>query len=265
MPAIDTILCNAVNPGAAGAVASVAASGDSLQVRLGDPQRKVYLEAMGRMGAAAGFFGVRSPALHDFTKGLRIRPPESPSTYTIPPLADQLLTPGDTLLAEIGGGAAETDIAWLSVYYESLGAIGARLHRWSELSGNVKNIKTIEVAVVSNAVIGAWADTLITATEDLLAANWDYAIMGYSTTVPFGCVGVRGLETGNLRICGPGSSQEVVTSEFFLDMDQKNGRPWVPVINSGNKGGIQVSVAANTASVAGTVSLYVAQLNSNIG
>lgn len=264
MSAIDTILCAAVNPGAGPTLATTAASFDSLQVRAGNSARKVYLEGLGRMGTAAGFFGVRSPSLHDNTRGIRIPVAESPSVYTLPPEVDQVLQPMDILTAEISGGAAETDIGWLSIYYEDLGGVTARLHTWPELSGLIKNIKPLQVNVTSSATIGAWTDTLITATEDLLIANTDYAVLGYIDNSNFGVVGIKGTETGNMRIGGPGSTSELVTSGYFIKMSRDSGRPWIPVFNSANKGATSVSVCASTASVAGSVTLILGQLSSQV-
>lgn len=265
MAAIDTILCAAVNPGAGPTLATTAASADTLQVRAGaNTARKTYLEGMGRQGTTAGFFGVRSPSLHDNTTGIRVTPAESPSLFSMPAEVDQVLQPGDFLVAEISGGAAETDIGWLSIYYEDLGGINARLKRWGELKGNVKNIKPLRVACTSSAVVGTWTDTLITVTEDSLIANTDYALIGYISNSAFGCIGIKGAETGNLRICGPGSTSELATTDYFVRMDRDNDRPWVPVFNAASKGGLFVSVCAATASVAGVVTLILAELNSNV-
>lgn len=262
MAAVDTILCAAVNPGAGPTLATTAASADSLQVRAGNTARKVFLECIGRMGGTAGFFGVRSPSLHDNTRGIRVPVAESPSVYTLPSEVDQVLQPMDLLIAELSGGAAETDIGWLSIYYEDLGGISARLKDWSAVSGLIKNVKPLTVAVTSSATIGAWTDTLITATEDLLVANTDYAVLGYIGTSAFGVVGIKGTETGNLRIGGPGSTSELATSDYFIRMNRDSGRPWIPVFNSANKGSTSVSVCAATASVAGSVTLILGQLSS---
>jgi hypothetical protein len=262
--AVDTVLCAAINPGAGPAVATVTASGDSLSVRNSNPARKAYLENMIRAGAASGFVQVRSPMLHDNVRGIRITPNESPSLYSMPDEVDQVLQPQDALIVELSGGAAETDLAILQLYYEDLPGISARLHNWSEIQNNVKSVKTLSVAVTSSATIGAWVDTVITTTENLLHANTDYAIVGYTSSAVLSFIGVKGAETGNLRIGGPGSSLEFGTSDYFVLMNQRNGRPWVPVFNSANAGGFFVSVAANTASVAATVELILVELSSNL-
>lgn len=262
--AIDTILAAVVNPGAGGAVAGVANSGDTLQVRNANSARAVYLEGLIRAGATAGDIKITSPALHDNVFGIRVKPNETPSIFTLPAELDQTLVPMDTLVMTIGGGAAETDLGVLQVYYEDLPGISARLHRFGELTGLFGNVKPVRVAVVSSAVIGAWSDTVITTTEDALQANHDYAVLGYVTDTNLAAVGIKGAETGNLRICGPGTTSELVTSNYFVNMDTKNGRPWVPVINSANKGGIFVSVCAPAASVAAVVTLILVELKQNL-
>lgn len=262
--AIDTILTAAVNPGAGPTVATTAASADTLAVRNSNSSRKAYLENIIRMGATAGFVQVRSPMLHDNVFGIRITPAESPSVYSLPDEVDQVLMPQDNLIVELSGGAAETDIALLQIYYEDLPGISGRYHNWSEIVGNTKSIKPLRVAVASPAIVGAWSDTVITTTENVLHANTDYAVVGYESNSAFGFVGIKGAETGNLRVGGPGSTSEFATSDYFALMNQRNNRPWVPVFNSANAGGIFVSVCAATASVAGVVTLILAELANNL-
>lgn len=258
--AIETILINAVNPGAAGAVGSTVASGDPTIVRAGNTARKVYLENIVRQGTAQGFVQVTSPMLHDPVQGIRITPNESPSVYSLPAEIDQVLQPQDQLTVTISGGAAETDLAALVVYYEDLPGIDARFFRWADIAGNIKNVKPLRVAVVSSATIGQWVDTAITSTENMLHANTDYAIVGYMTNAALACIGVRGSETGNLRVCGPGATSEFATTDYFMLMDQRNNRPWIPVFNSANAASVFVSVAASTASVAAVVELMLVEL-----
>lgn len=262
--AIDTILAAAVNPGAGPSVATTALSGDTLSVRNSNQARKAYLENIIRMGTAAGFVQVRSPMLHDNVRGIRITPAESPSIYSLPDEVDQVLQPQDTLIVEMSGGAAETDIALLQVYYEDLPGISARLHNWSDIQNNIKSVKPLAVAVTSSATAGAWTDTVFTTTEQLLHANTDYAVVGYMTNSAFGAIGIKGAETGNLRVCGPGSTSEFATTDFFALMAARNGRPWIPVFNSANVGGVFASVCAATPSVAGVVEFILCELATNL-
>ena len=263
-PAIDTILTSATNPGAGPTAFTTANSGDSLQVRSFPLTSPAYLDHIIRMGTTAGFAQVRSPLLHDNVQGIRVTPGESPAAYTLPAQAQQSLMPQDALVVEGSGGAAESDIIALVNYYTNLPGTEARLHSWGDIKGNIKYVKPIRVAVTSSATVGAWVDTAITSTENLLHANKDYAVLGYSTNTALGVVGVKGIETGNLRACGPGATLEFPTTEWFVRNSDKSGLPYIPVFNSANAGGVFVSVAAATASVAATVELICAELVNNL-
>lgn len=260
---VDTILTAAVNPGA-GAVATVAASGDSLAVRLGNPARNIYLEGLIRAGTTKGFMAVVSPALHDNVNGIQVNPNESPSIESLPAEPDQKLVPGDNLVVKLSGGAAETDIGLLQLYYEDLPNQGARLHRYSDISGLIKSIKPQKVAVTTNATIGAWQDTVMTVTEDVLHPNTDYAVLGFATDTNLGFIGIKSGETANLRIGGPGTTSEWFTSNYFIRQDERNGRPWIPVINSAARGSTFVSTCNNAASTAAVITLLLAELSSNL-
>lgn len=261
--AMDTILVSAVNPGAGPAAALPNGNGDSLTVR-SFATGNAYLEGLVRMGGTAGFVQVRSPALHDNVRGIRITPGESPALWALPAEYSQDMVSQDNLIAEMSGGAAETDIAALLMYYENLNGIAARLHSPGDIMGNIDSIKPQAVAVTSNATAGLWTDTLVTVTENLLHANTDYAVLGYVASAALGLVGVKGQDTGNLRICGPGATSEFATSDYFVLMSQRTGRPHIPVFNSANAGSFFVSVAAATASVAATVELILAELSTNL-
>lgn len=262
--AIDTVLVAAINPGAGGAVGTITASGDSLSVRNFNPPDQAYLEGIIRMGTAAGFVGVTSPLLHDNVRGIRITPSESPAVYALPAEVTQGLQAQDTLIVTISGGAAETDVALLQIYYTNFPGLAARLHSRGDIAGNVANVKPIAVAVTSSATIGAWVDTVITTTENLLHANSDYAVLGFSTNAALAAIGVKGPDTGNFRVCGPGSTSEFVTDDYFALMSDRTGRPHIPVFNSANANGTFVSVCASTASVAATVELICVELTNNL-
>lgn len=264
MAALDAILVNAINPSAGPAAGTVIASGDSLSVRNFPQTNNAYLDNIVRMGTTAGFVQVRSPLLHDNVQGIRITPAESPSVFSLPGVALQVAHPQDTFIVELSGGAAETDIAILTMYYENLPGASARLHMWSDISPIVKNIKPIRVAVTTSATVGAWVDTIITVSEDLTHANTDYAVLGYAPNAALGYVAIKGIDTGNLRAGGPGATQELATTNYFVAMSNDNGRPAIPVFNAANKNGTFVSTCAATASVTAVVELICAELTTNL-
>lgn len=261
--ALDTILASAVNPGAGGAAAVTTPSGDSLGIRSFAKTDTAYLDALTRMGTTAAFAQVASPLMHDPVTGIRITPGESPSMFALPGMNGQDLSPQDVLTATIAGGATETDVMALHLWYSNLPTSG-RFHNWGDIEGNIANIKTQRVAVTSSATIGAWSDTLIGTTENLLKANTDYAVVGYETNTALAVVGLRSQDTGGLRACGAGSISEFPTTQYFRYMAEKTGRPYVPVFNAANVNNTFVSVAAATASVAAVVTLILAQLTNNL-
>ena len=258
--AADTVLASAVNPGAGGATAVVTTSGDSNVVRYFNPSSNAYLDLVTRMGTTAGFAQVTSPALHDAVTGIRVTPGESPSVFAMPAGGSQPLEPGDTLSLTVSGGAAETDVMALHTYYQDCPGFNARLHSIGDIQGNIDNIKTQRVSVTSSATIGAWADTLVGATENLLVANKDYAVLGFISNTALAVIGIKGGDTGNLRVCGPGSTLEFATSQYYWWQSDRTGRPYIPVFNQQNVNNTFVSVAAATASVAAVVTLIVAEL-----
>lgn len=257
--ALDTILAAATNPGA-GPTAMTAANGDSFGVRALNSGAKAYLDMITRQGATAGFVQVRSPKMHDSTQGIRVTPGDTPSAFALPGDIRQPLFQLDVLTVECSGGAAETDVAALHTYYEDTPGSAATLISPGDLAGNVANVKPIRIAVTSSATAGQWADTVITATEDLTKANEDYAVIGYTTQTALAVVGLKGPNTGNMRACGPGALIGLDTTNYFYNMSEQLGVPYIPVFNQANKNGTFVSVAAATASVVAVVELICVEL-----
>lgn len=260
MPAIDTVYTFVANPGA-GPTAFAAAAGDSLNVRnFNSGTDQCYLEQMWRRGATAGYARVRSPRLHDNVTGLNLYSGEVIDTLSFPIEAAQPLAPVDALIVEGSGGGAETDAAVLSLYYTNIQGSNARLNGWGDISGLIKSYKPFQVAAPAGA--NAWTDTVITTTENQLHADTDYAVLGYRSSAAAGAVGIKGQETGNLRICGPGTTTTLDTTDWFLRNARLSGLPYIPVFNSNNRASVYVS-AIDVAAVAGLiVTLFCAELSS---
>jgi hypothetical protein len=263
MAAIDTIIGTAANPSTT-FTAVTFNTGDSGAVRSFPATDSAKIERVMRGGATAGAVRVLSPRVHDNVRGITYTSAENPSVFNMPQMMGQQVYPQDTLAVSVTGGTAETDLAVLSIYYNNLPGANARLHSWADVNSLIRYIKPLEVDVTNSATKGAWTDTVITATEDLLIANTDYAVLGYITDTNITAVGVKGTETGNLRICGPGTTASDDTSSFFVDWSNNEGTPHIPVINSANKGGIFVSTADQAASSTPKVQLILACLSSNL-
>ena len=261
--AIDTIVGHAVNPGAAVTGVTMAA-GDSASIRSFNPPASAKIERIVRAGGTAGLVQVRSPLMHDMTRGIRFTSSEDPLVVALPLETGQLVNSQDTLTIELTGGAAETDLAILSLYYQNLQGGSARLHSWGDIAGLIVNIKPVEVDCVASAAIGTWTDTALNVTENLLKANTDYAVLGYVTDVEVAYVAVKGQDTSNLRIGGPGKVDSDETSDLFVFWGNREGTPHIPVINAANAGSTFVSVVDDEASTAVKVQLVLAQLSQNL-
>lgn len=258
--AIDSINTTATNPSGT-YTATAAAAGDSLTIRNFPATSPAYLEHIIRRGATAGAARVRSPRLHDNVTGINQFSGEVVDTLSLPNQLNQPLYPSDTLIAEVTGGAAETDGIGLLVYYSQLPGVTARLANWGDISGIIKSVKPFQVAVTNSATIGAWTDTVITTTENQLHADSDYALLGYRTSAALSMVGLKGQETGNLRVCGPGTTTTLDTEDWFLRWNLAAQYGTIPVFNANNRASLYVSTCDVAASTAATITLVCAELS----
>jgi hypothetical protein len=249
--ALEVITGRALNPGA-GPTALVANTGDSFTIRSTPMENPPRLRGIWASAATAGLVQVRSPRLHDQTQGIRFEVPAAVQRNFLPDWAVQQLYPQDTLVFEIGGGAAETDAAALLVEYPDLPGIDARLVGWDEIANRIVNLVTVRVGVAGPVVAGDWSPgTALNATTDLLKANVDYACLGYQSNTSCLAVALKGPDTGNLRVGGPGPVESLETRDFFLSLNKNAGIAAIPVINAANKGPTLAHVAHTTA--AGTI------------
>lgn len=263
--AVDTIGLHATAAGAAGKAATVS-TGDTLTVRAFPQAATAKLAAIFRHDETAteGFVQVKSPRLANNVTGIKVRALGNPSTNLLGSGGQQSLYSTDTLVANISGvaTATHTTFAALQVYYSTLPGVAARLHSWGDISGAVQNIFT-QTVTIDVAVAGTWVTKLSNATADLMAANTTYALLGYLVDLAYGCVGIKALETGNLRVCGPGTTRPEVTAGYFVDQSNRLGLPFIPVVNSNNRGNVNVTANAGAAA-AGKVSLLWAELSTQL-
>lgn len=257
--AIETIGGSATNPGAAG-LAVTMATGDSNRVRSFNPQTSGKLIAAVRQGATEGFLQIASPALHDNVRGIRFITSETPTVFAMPREIGQPLASGDTLAITLAGGTAEVDTFALTIAYDDVAGLAARLHSWGDIQGFVEHIKPLEVDFNTNATAGVWQDTVITTTEDLLNADRSYAVLGYSTDTAVTAIGVKGQETGNVRLCGPGTTATDDTNDYFAFLSEQFGISAIPVVSANNKGSIFISCLAVATGAAVKAQLWLARL-----
>ncbi len=260
MEVIDTFL----TAGATGTTPAAVTvySGDTLTVRNFDPPAKAYLGDIWTAAATAGIARLRSPLLHDNVQGLRFRmigaagPRDLLTEYELQQLHAQ-----DTLIAEIQAGATETDGLSFVNYYEDLPGVDARLIGLEQLTPRIVNLVNVEVACATGTAIGSRCTSVaLNASFDLLKANTDYALLGYESDVTGQSVGVRGPDTGNLRLGGPMTTERIESRDWFVRLNKRLGVPCIPVINSANKAGTFVDNCQVVSGVAANITLVMAQL-----
>lgn len=181
--------------------------------------------------------------------------------------ASQGLYGQDTLTVganfNVAPGAAAIQHIVCQVYYEDLGGSAASLRHWSEVQPSIIEYMGIKVSATSAASPGSWgAGVALNSTYDLLKANQNYAVLGFTTLAAVAAVGIQGPDTGNYICGGPNSVQTASTRDYFKRLSLESGFPTIPVIQSANKGGTNVVVAASAAATAYDVTLVCARLSS---
>lgn len=237
------------------------ATGDSGTVKAYNPASQAWLLNIWANQATAGTVRVRSPRLHDNVQNLRFGVTAATPQPLISDRARQMLYPQDVLIVEQAGGGAETDALSLLNWYGDLPGTAARLYQWADIASRVVDILSIECALTTGTTLGDYVGSqAINATFDLLEANRDYAILGYDTSAAVCSIGLRGPDTGNLRIGGPGSTQRLETRDWFAYQADVNNVPLIPVINAANKGATLVDVVQTTANSNPTIDFVAALL-----
>jgi hypothetical protein len=261
--ALEIVNSYVTNPGVGPAVvATTPFPGDVLAVRNFNNPDTCSLLDMWAQTTTAGLARVRSPRLHDNVQGIRERTIAATNRVLTSPFATQPLYAQDVLIAEMFGGAAETDgMAWIN-YYSNLPGVAAQLFTWAQIQPRILDLLTVEVQMAGGAAVGAYSVPLaINSFTDLLEANSSYAILGYDTDVVGLSVGIRGPDTGNLRVGGPMTPERLETRDWFVRLSNVYGIGAIPVINSANKGATLVDNAQTVAGVASNTVFQLALLH----
>jgi len=257
---IEVVAGRVTNPGGT-FTALTANTGSSFTVKSAQESSPVFLDDMWAKGATAGVFRLRSPRLHDNTTGIAAPYQTTNSRSALDYIPGQPLVPNDAIIAEATGGAAETDVAAAVYYYENLDGIAAVLASHDEILPRVKNLVTVQVNVTGAATLGDWsAGTALNATDDKLHADETYALLGYLPTNPVLAIAIAGADTGNLRVGGPGTSEQLETRNWFVRKSIETGRPYIPVIKANNKGSTLVFQCDNAAGATNNTFLILAEL-----
>ena len=265
--AIDTVAFQRLSGAGADAapVAASAAPGDSFTVRSFAAPATARLERVMYQGRLSDILQIKSVLMHDAVEGIQFVPGQSPAKRLLPKGYGQQLNSQDTLTVALQVGAATTqDAGALSIYYSNLGGSAARLHMPADYLSSIKNLKVLRVTMPAGGAAVTWLDAVITTTENLLHANTDYAVLGYLTDTPLVCVGLKGIDTGNLRVCGPGTVDDLATMDYFAQLSLDDGTPHVPVFNAANAGSTFISAFGVLSPTGANIQLICAELGANL-
>jgi hypothetical protein len=225
---------------------------DSLTVRYSDPAKKIWLLHIGMMAdalAAGTLMELKSPKLHDNVHGIRLR-----HSGTVVPLTElvegmpQRLYAQDTLSWQLAGnsGAGSINPGWMLLYYEDLQGIAARLIDVPTLKARYVETFTVETQLTGAATGAYSAGVAANANFDFFKPNTDYALVGYTVDRACSSVHLRGADSGNLRVGGPGAVHlPHATAEWFPRLATAFGIPLIPVFNSAAKQGIFADVVTD--------------------
>jgi hypothetical protein len=202
---------------------------------------------------------------HDQTFGIRLAVPSgallAPTTrpsLVSPAGFDQPVFPSDVLTVNVNGTAADNANVTAILYYPDLPGIDGRFTTSAFVRQNMKNLVGVRVSPTSGA--GNWGATVaLNSVTNLLHANTDYAVLGFTCQTACAAVAIQGIDTGNLRVGGPVLANPEHDAYLFADLSDKYAVPLIPVINSNNAGAINVQ-AAHTAAAAKVIDVLLAEL-----
>lgn len=258
--ALQVLTGRVTNPGAT-ITAVTMNTGDSNVIRNTSLQSPVNIISAWAMGATAGLIRVRSPLLHDALQGIRLRYNANNPDPLFAEELQQMVLPQDTLTLEMTGGGAETDMFSLLVEYDDLSGVAAQLVTWEQIAGQIESYSGVECNLTSGATAAQYGGSqALNANFDLFKRNRYYAIVGYLTDTAFGTLGLSGSDLGNLRVGGPGSIRNELTSGWFVDLARRDNAPRIPVINSANVAGVNVDLATPATATAINVTFICALL-----
>lgn len=242
--------------------AVAANSGESLTIPNFTPGSECDLFAPFSPGATKGQARIRSPRLHDAAQAIRLQRGAASFEPLMPLKLKQPMYPADTMIAEVTGGAAETDMLCYCLWFQDLPGVAARLAMWGDISNRIKNILGQEVDLTTGGTAGQYGTArALNFSFDTLKANTDYAVLGYVTDVKCAAVCLYGPDTGNQHVGGPAPiTPNRDMRAWFIEISDAIGKPCIPIINANNRGATYVQAADIAASLAVNVSLVMAEL-----
>lgn len=246
--------------------ALAAATGDTLTFFNVPQGSNPYIaEVWGVDSASACEFSLTASRFHDQTFGIRLACPSgavlAPTTrpsLLSPAGFDQPIFPSDVLTAQVNGTAADNANLTMLLYYPDLPGIAARFATSAYVRANMKNLVGVRVSPTSGA--GTYGATVtLNSVTNLLHANTDYAVLGFTCQTPIASLVMQGVDTGNLRVGGPVLAAPEHDAYMFADIADRYNTPLIPIINANNAGATTIA-AAHTAAAAKVVDVLLAEL-----
>ena len=248
--------------------ALAAESGDSLTIpSFREGSRAWLLEAWGNDSATKCQFSIRSPKMHDSTRGIRMAHMFNPTLsgtdgdpdLLLPPFVRQPLYRTDNLVIEVLGTANDHVSITLLEYFEDLDGVDAALYHWSEIEARIVDMVGILVTPSSGAAGVYGTAEAISTDDDRLKADTRYALLGATSDLPVQSLGIKGPDTGNQRVSLPLHWDNRRSGGWFVDLSIMYGLPTIPVINSNNKG-VTFTDAVDTGALSPNVTLIFGEL-----
>lgn len=218
---------------------------------------------------------VFSPRFGDNQSGLRMQHMFNPTLsgadgepqLLLPRVIDIPVYSTDTLNVQVNGTSSDNANVVLQMYYENIEGAGQKLATWEQVApaivtglGGSSRVLGIEVTVTPGTTGNYGTSVALNANDDRLQADYDYALLGYTTDQPVLSIGIRGPDTGFYRIPMPGHWDSRHTGDWFVQQSKWRNRPHIPVINANNKGVTLLDGLSASNAGATKVSLYFAQL-----
>lgn len=247
--------------GAAGTGVATPMAGDTFVVPSFDLNSPAYLEQCWSSGASTDFVSIHSARMHDNNQGVRLFTGSGNIDPLLPYGMDQPLYPSDAPVVSIDETAAATGgIATLYGFSDLSGAT-PRMDSWANIQPRIVQVSGVQVNLGAVAAIGQYsAGVAINSAFDNFEAGADYALLGYLTKTSVLAIALVGQDTSGLKIGGPGVNDPKVTSAWFVNLSDKSGRGYIPIIAANNKGSTQVFQTDSSAAAAQSITLIFAQL-----
>jgi len=264
--AIETVLAQLSSAGVTTEQLLAAASPQSLAIRASNGQAPVVLDNVWASTASLAQLSIRSPRLHDNTKGILLDSPGTGPIMLADEYFDQTVYSQDTLTVgltfPVSPGAGINEQVAFNVVYNDLPGVAANLRTWQEVQPNIIEYVGVLTTPSSAAATGIWgAGVAFNSGFDLLKANQLYAVIGYITPSACTAVALQGPDIGNLLLGGPGLTSAIDTRQWFVRQAIMGNQAYIPVINSANKASTNAFVASTTAATAYPITWICAHLS----